>query len=150
MERLVKFYTFWHKVDGASSVWVRTYGNDTLVGQSLDLRLAVLLPVADVFVVSDTERSASEDDGADIVVEAGGSDGFLVSLGGTGLVGENKSRSDPDGRCAQHQRCGQRLSVEDTTCSNELDWFTCEFGVGCVAQNLGNSWNEDSSGNITL
>jgi hypothetical protein len=55
-------------------------------GQLLDLGLAVLLPVLDVGVGADAERSAGENDGADVVVETGGADGFLVGARSTGFL----------------------------------------------------------------
>ncbi len=45
-------------------------GDRSLVSQGLHLGLTVFLPVLDILVGSDTERSSSEDDGSDVVVEA--------------------------------------------------------------------------------
>lgn len=95
--------------------------DDALAGKLLDLLLAVLLPVSDVLVVADTERSASEDDGSDIVVEAGGADGFLVSLGSAGLIGQDETGADPDGGGAQHERSGDGLAIVDTASGDDLD-----------------------------
>lgn len=60
--------------------------DDTLIGQLLDVVLAVVLPVFDVRVAAHSERTASENDGADIVVEARCADGFLVGLRCAGLL----------------------------------------------------------------
>jgi hypothetical protein len=48
--------------------------------------LAVLLPVLDVGVGADAERAAGEDDGANVVVEAGGAYGFLVGAGSSSFL----------------------------------------------------------------
>jgi hypothetical protein len=73
-------------------------------GELLDLLSAVLLPVGNVWVVADTERTSlqvklacclkvlrvathSEDNGADVVIEASCSDGLLMRLGCTSLLG---------------------------------------------------------------
>lgn len=61
-------------------------GDDAARRQVLDLLLAVLLPVLDVRVRAHAQRSAREDDGADVVVEAGRADGVLVSAGSTGFL----------------------------------------------------------------
>ena len=55
-------------------------GDFALVCEVLDVCLAVFLPVLDVLVGPDAQGTASEDDGADVVVEAGGADGFFVGL----------------------------------------------------------------------
>lgn len=60
--------------------------NCSLACELLDLVLAVLFPVSNVWVVANAERSASEDDGADVIVEACGSDGFLVGLWCAGFL----------------------------------------------------------------
>lgn len=73
------------------------YRNDTLAGKRLYFGLSVLLPVLDIIVVADTQRPAGENDSADIVIEAGGSDSFLVGLGSTSFLGENETSADPDG-----------------------------------------------------
>jgi hypothetical protein len=52
-------------------------GDGSFVGQGLDFCLAVIFPVLDIFVVTDAEGAAGEDDGADVVVEAGCADCFL-------------------------------------------------------------------------
>ena len=72
-------------------------GNGALGREFLDLRGAVLLPVLDVGVHADAEGTAGEDDGADVVVEARGPDGFLVGFGRAGFVREDESGPDPDG-----------------------------------------------------
>lgn len=76
-----------------------TYGNDTLISQRLDLRLPIVLPVADIVVGADTERSAGENDGADVIIKAGRLDSLLVGLGSTSLLGEDETCADPDGGC---------------------------------------------------
>lgn len=61
-------------------------GDVALGGELLDLALSVLLPVLDVWVLAHSQRTAGKDDGANVVVKAGGSDGFLVGLGGSGFL----------------------------------------------------------------
>ena len=112
--------------------------------------MAVLLPVADVFVVAYTQRPASEDDCADVVVEASGSDGFLVCLGSTGFLGQDESRSNPDGGSTQHQSTGQRLAIVDTAGSHQLDRFASEFGVGGFTKDFGDGRDENAGRDVTL
>lgn len=60
--------------------------DDALAGELFDVSLSVLLPVGDVWVVADSERSAGEDYCADVIVEAGGLDGVLVGFRGAGFL----------------------------------------------------------------
>lgn len=129
---------------------VRTYRNDTLAGEGLDFSLSVLFPVSNVLVVSHSEGSASEDDGADIVVEAGSADGFLVGLGSTSLLGQDEPGTDPDGGSTQSQGSGERLAVENATGGNQLDALAGEFGVWSFSEDLGDGGDEDAGGNVTL
>lgn len=82
------------------------YGDRPLFSQVLDLISAILLPVLDVGVVSDAERTARKDDGAHVVVEAGRADGFLVGLGRASFFREDEARPDPDGGGAEHEGRG--------------------------------------------
>ena len=129
-------------------VEVSLVGNGTLGGELLHLGLAVDLPVVDVVVVPHAHGAAGEDDGAHVVVVARGADGFLVGLGGAGLVGEDEARADPDGTGAHHKRRGEELAVEDTTCGNNLDGATGEGGLGLVAD-LDDGGDEHGGGNVT-
>ena len=61
-----------------------------------------------------------EDDGSDVVVKASGTDGILVSLGRTGLIGKDEASTDPHGRGSQHQGGGERLTIEETSSGNDL------------------------------
>lgn len=71
-----------------------------------------------------------------------------MSLGGTGLVGKDEAGTDPNGRGAQHESCSDRLSIEQTTGSNNLDGLTGQRALVALDQ-LGDGRNENSSGNIT-
>ena len=95
--------------------------NHTLGRQLLDLLCALDLPVVDVRVVAHAQRTAGEDDCADVVVEAGGADGFLVRLGGTGLLGEDETGADPDSAGAERHGGCQTLAVEETASGHDLD-----------------------------
>lgn len=123
-------------------------GDDTLACQLLDLLCAVLLPVGDICVVADPQWATSEDDGADIVIEASGLDGVLVGLGGTGLVSEDESGTDPDGAGAHHQSSSNGLSVVDSTCGNDLDGLA-SHGAGLTLAELDDGGDQNSCGNIT-
>lgn len=120
----------------------------TLGGQVLDLLLSVLLPVADVLVLADAHWATGEDDGANVVVEAGSDNGVLVSLGGTSLIGDDEAGSDPDGAGAEHEGSGQRLAVEDAAGGDDLDWLSGHWR-GLALDELDNSWDENGGWDIT-
>ena len=88
--------------------------------QLLDLLRAVGLPVVDVRVVAHAQRTAGEDDRADVVVEARGADGFLVRLGSAGLLGQDEAGADPDGAGAQRHGGRQTLAVEEAAGGDDL------------------------------
>jgi hypothetical protein len=123
-------------------------GNDALGDELLNLCLAVGLPVINVVVVADTHRATCPNDGTDVVIVSGCANGFLVSLGGTGLVSEDEAGSDPDGTSAHHKGGSEELTVVDTTSSDDLDGAAGERGLVLLAD-VDNSGDEDSSGDIT-
>jgi hypothetical protein len=123
-------------------------GNDTLAGQLLDLLRAVLLPVLDVRVVAHPHRATGEDDGAHIVVEAGGLDGVLVGLGGAGLISEDETGSDPDGAGTEHQRGGNGLAVVDTTGGDDLHGLA-GHGAGLALAELDHGGDQDRRWHIS-
>lgn len=137
--------------------------DNTLRSELLDLVLAVLFPVLDVFVVTDTERAAlkqlgyesgvvfrctyREDNSADCVVKASSADSLLVSLGGTSLVSQDEASTNPHGRSAKHQGSSHRVAIVQATGSNHLHGQTSQGTLLALAQ-LGHGRNEDRSGNI--
>jgi hypothetical protein len=123
-------------------------GNDTLGDELLDLCLAVGLPVVDVIVVADAHRTACPDDGTNVVVMSRCANGFLVSLGGTSLIGENEAGSYPDSTGTHHKGGGEELAVVDTTGSNNLDRTASDRGL-VLLTDVHNSGDEDSCGDIT-
>lgn len=123
-------------------------GDYTLGGQVLDVLCAVHLPVVDVCVVADAHGATSEDDGADVVVETGGGDGILVSLRRTSLIGDDETRTNPDGAGTEHQRRGDALAVEDTASSDNLDGLA-GHGAGLALAELDNSGDKERGWDIT-
>lgn len=128
-------------------VEVSLVGDNTLGDELLDLGLTVDLPVVDVVVVTDTHGTAGPDDGADVVVMARCADSLLVSLGGTSLVSEDESGSDPDSASAHHERSSEELTVVDTTSSDDLNGAAGERRLVLLA-NIDNSGDEDGCGDI--
>jgi hypothetical protein len=122
--------------------------NDTLVRKLLDLRCAVLFPVGDVWIISDTERSASEDDCADIIVVTSSSDSLLVSLRCTSLIGQDEAGTHPNGGSTKHKGGGDSLAIIDTTSSDDLD-RSAGHGAGLALAELNNSGDQNSCRNIT-
>lgn len=129
-------------------VEVGLIGDGALGGELLHLLGAVHLPVVDVVVVTDTHGATGEDDCADVVVVAGGADGVLVGLGGTGLIGEDEAGTDPDGAGAHHQRGGEELTVVDTAGGDNLDGTARQGALGLLAL-LDDRGDEDGSGDVT-
>jgi hypothetical protein len=97
-------------------------GNVALRRQLLDLLRAVRLPVVNVRVVAHAQRTTGEDDGADVVVEAGGADGFLVRFRRAGFLGQDEASADPDGAGAQRHGGRQGLAVEEAAGGDDLDF----------------------------
>jgi hypothetical protein len=118
------------------------HGDRSLLRELLDLGRAVLLPVLDVWIVAHAQRAAGEDDGADVVVEAGGADGFLVGFGCSGFLREDEARADPDGGGAEHEGRGERLAVEETAGGDALHGLARHWGFGFGAH-LGNGGDQD-------
>ena len=119
-----------------------------LRGQLLDLLCAVLLPVVDIVVLADAHWATSEDNGADVVVEASSADGFLVGLGCTSLLCENETGSDPDGGGTESKSSCNGLSVVYTASGNDLDVLASHWGLLALAE-LDNGWDENSGWGIS-
>lgn len=98
--------------------------------------------------VKERPKTYSEDNGADIVLESGSADGLLVSNRSTGLIGQDEASTDPDSRGTKHKSGGNRVTVEQTTCSDDLHGLTGQGALLALAQ-LGNSRDENGSRNIT-
>ena len=123
-------------------------GYYALACELLDLVLPVLFPVGHVWVVADTERSSGEDDCADVVVLAGGADGFLVGLGRTSLLRKDEARSDPDTSGAKCEHGSERLAAEDTTSSDNLDLLTGQRRLVAL-DHLDSGGNEDGCWDVS-
>lgn len=89
-----------------------------------------------------------EDDCSNVVIEAGCSYGLLVCLRCTSLLGKDEAGANPNRAGAQHQRSGQRLTVEETACSNDLDVVACQWAFPAPAH-LRHCWDQDCSGHVT-
>jgi hypothetical protein len=88
-----------------------------------------------------------EDNSSNIVVEARCPHRFLVGLGRTGLLREDKSGTDPHSRRTKHERRSERLAVEDTTRGNNLHIITRQRGLLALAE-LGDGGDEDRGWDI--
>ena len=133
MERLL---TITHSLE------IVLHRNGALLRQSLDFGLSVGLPVVDVLVVSDTQRSSSEDDRADVVIKARCSNSLLVRFWRAGLLRQDESCADPDSRGAEHQRCSQTLAIVQTSGSNDLNRLSAH-GRLVAFDELGNGWDKE-------
>lgn len=123
-------------------------GDYTLAGELLDLVLPVLLPVGDVGVSPHAERTTSEDDSADIVVEAGSADSLLVSLRGASLISEDEAGTDPDTTGTEVKRSSDGLAVEDTAGGDDLHGLAGHGRLVALAE-LGDGGDEDRRGDVT-
>jgi hypothetical protein len=90
----------------------------------------------------------SENNGADIVVEASCSDSLLMCLWCTSLLGQDESGTDPDSGSTEHKGSSQTLSIEQTTGSNDLHVLAGQGALLSSAKG-GNSWDQDGSWDIT-
>jgi hypothetical protein len=70
-----------------------------------------------------------------------------VSLGGTGLVRQDEASTDPDSRGAEHESSSNRVTVEQTTGSDDLHGLACQRALLALDQ-LGNSGDEDGGWDI--
>jgi len=123
-------------------------GDLAFAGEFADLLRSVRLPIRDVRVVADAKWATSEDDGSDVVIEASGADGFLVSFGGTGLLGEDESSPNPDGAGAELERSSERLAIVETTSSDDLHGLAGQWAL-VVLDEGSNSGDQDGGWHIT-
>lgn len=119
-----------------------------LLRQLLDLVGAILLPVVDVGVIPHAKWTAGEDDGTNVVVESGCTNGFLVGFRCACFFRQDEACPNPDSGGAEHKGCGQRLAVEETASGDTLNGLTSQWGGGFSAH-LGNGGNEDGGGDVT-
>jgi hypothetical protein len=89
----------------------------------------------------------SEDDGADVVLKASGTDSLLVSLGSTGLISQDEAGTNPDSGSAKHKRGSNGVTVVQTTGSDDLDGLASQRTLVALDQ-LGNSGNKNSGRNV--
>lgn len=122
--------------------------DNTLGGQLLDLLCTVVLPVGNVGVLADAHWATSEDDGADVVIEARGLDGVLVSLGSTSLLSEDEAGTNPDGRGTKGEGSSDGLAVVDTTSGDNLDWLAGHWGLVALDE-IDDGWDEDGGWGVT-
>lgn len=109
-------------------------GDDTLGCELLDLLLALRLPVLNVRVLAYTKGATGKDKSLDVVVVASGAHSFLVRLGGTGLISEDETGSNPDGTGTHHEGSSQKLTVVDTTGGDDLNGALEERALGVLAE----------------
>jgi hypothetical protein len=119
-----------------------------LAGELLDLARPVLFPVCNVWVVADTERSAREDDCADVVVPASSSDGLLVSLGSASLLRQNEASADPYTSSTKCEHGGQRLAVVHASGCDDEHLLPGQ-GRLVALDHLNSSGDEDGGGDIS-
>jgi hypothetical protein len=112
-----------------------------LVREVFDFSLSAIFPVVDVLVAPHPERPTGEDDGADVVVETGGANSFLediskgansrrrflyfMRLGRTSFLGQDKSSANPDAGSTEHERCSERLAIEQPASCTNLNGGAC-------------------------
>src|ERR1700760_3505525 len=85
-----------------------------------------------------------ENDSADIIVETGSSDGFLMGSRSASLFREDEASSNPDSAGTEHKSSCQSLSIEDTTSSNDLHGQTSHRTLVALDK-LNYGWEKDSS-----
>ena len=89
-----------------------------------------------------------ENDGSNIVVEAGCLHGFLVCLWCASLFTKDEARSNPHRIGAQHQCSSDRLAVEQSTGSDDLHWRSRE-GALLPLDELCYRWNQYRCWDVT-
>ena len=107
--------------------------NNPFLSEFLNLPSPILLPIIDVGVIPHTERTARENERADIVVEAGGADGFLVRGRRAGFFAQDEACPDPDRRGAEHECRSDGLAVIQAACGYALHGFPGQGGFGLCA-----------------
>mmetsp|Transcript_6086 Transcript_6086/g.12186 ORF Transcript_6086/g.12186 Transcript_6086/m.12186 type:complete len:273 (+) Transcript_6086:373-1191(+) len=105
-----------------------------LRAESLDILLAVVLPIHDELSFLDAQGPTSVDQCADGVVVASTDNSFLVTGRGTSLSGGDKSRANPNSFGAQCQGHGQASSIVDATCGHHVDRLTSHGRLVSLAE----------------
>lgn len=110
-----------------------TVRDDTLVRQLADL-VRLHLPALDVFGGAHAERTAGEDDGADVCLVRRRDDGLLVLAGRLRLDAGHEARADPDTVASVHQRGGKRLAAVDAAGGDGDDVSARQWALAAAAQ----------------
>ena len=71
-----------------------------------------------------------------------------MGLRGTSLIRQNEASTDPDGGSAEHESSGNRVTVEKTAGSNDLDGLAGQRALLALDQ-LGNRGNKNGGWDIT-
>lgn len=71
-----------------------------------------------------------------------------MGLGGTSLLGQDETGTNPDGGSAESKGSSERLAVEQTTSGNNLDRLAIHRALPALDQ-LGNSRDKDGGGDVT-
>ena len=121
--------------------------NNTLAGKLLDLCSAVLLPIGNISVISDSERSTGKDNCADIIIMASSSYSLLVGLWCTSLISQDEAGTNPHGRSTEHESRSNSLAVIDATSSNDL-YRSARHWASLALDEIDNGGNQNSCGNI--
>lgn len=110
-----------------------------------------LLPVCDyhgvVCEIRGGRKTYSEDDCADVVVEARSADCLLVCLWCASLLGQDEAGADPNTSGTEHEGRGERLAVEETAGSNDLHGLA-GHGRGLALAHGGDGGDEDGSRDV--
>ena len=70
-----------------------------------------------------------------------------MGLGSTGLIGQDEAGADPNGRGAKHESSGNRVTVVETTGSDDLHGLTGQRAL-LTLDELGDGGNKDGSRDI--
>ncbi|KAI3485919.1 hypothetical protein L1887_50573 [Cichorium endivia] len=122
-------------------------GNDALVRELLDL-VRTRLPVQDVGRLEETQRTAGEDDGADVGLVRRLEHGLLVRLGSAGLLGGDESGADPDTVGAVAERSSETAAVVNTAGSHGDDGLAGQRALAAAAD-VDDAGCNDGEGNVT-
>lgn len=72
----------------------------------------------------------------------------MVGFRSTGLLGQDETGTNPDGGSSESKGSSERLAVEQTTSSNNLDRLTGHGALPALDQ-LGNSRDKNGGGDVT-
>lgn len=69
-------------------------------------------------------------------------------MGRASFVRQDEAGTNPHSRCTKHESCSNRLAVEQTTSSNDLDGLASHWALAALDE-LGHGWDKDRGRNIT-